>query len=362
VDEGNLSVTSSESAEWQREHLKFSGLAGEYFRIWIVNTLLTIVTSGVYSAWAKVRRNRYIYGHTCLGQGRFDYHARPVVILRGRAIAVFLLLLFLAAQALVPQFTPIVAAIVIVTVPWLIVRSRMFNMYNTSFRNIRFGFAPAYWESFRVFFFAGLLTVATFGIGTPVAHYMRNNFVVKHSRYGNLPLSMDGAIWDFFFAYLATFVASSIIVIPMLDFTFGLISGAPVFSAESLGVFQWVLPAVSALATYYIVTQFLSAATLKPTIESIVLDLPGVDDGQVRLGCDWSLNRLLLIFLSNFVAIIISFGMLAPWAKMRAVRYMVEGIWIESKEGLNSVVAVQGTEVSAIGEEIGSVFDVDIGL
>jgi uncharacterized membrane protein YjgN (DUF898 family) len=28
-----------------------------YFRIWIVNLLLTIATLGIYSAWAKVRRN-----------------------------------------------------------------------------------------------------------------------------------------------------------------------------------------------------------------------------------------------------------------------------------------------------------------
>ncbi len=352
----------TESAKPQREYLQFSGSANEYFRVWIVNTLLTIATLGVYSAWAKVRRNRYIYGHTRLGQGRFDYHAQPVAILRGRAIAIFLLLSFLATQALVPDFMPLVGTLVLVAVPWLIVRSRMFNMYNTSFRNIRFGFRPAYWESFRVFFFAGLLTVATFGIGAPVAHYMRNNFVVRNSRYGNFSFSMNGAVWDFFYAYLATFVASSIVVIPMLQVIFGFISGAPVFSAESLGTLQWILPAVSTLATYYIVTQFISAATLQPTIESTVLNYSGADAGKGQLGCDWSLIRLLIIFLTNFIAIIFSMGLLAPWAKMRAVRYLVEGIWIESTEGLESVMARNSAEVSAVAAEIGSVFDVDIGL
>ncbi|MBC8010186.1 MAG: DUF898 family protein, partial [Burkholderiales bacterium] len=32
--------------------LKFTGAAGEYFRIWIVNIVLTIVTFGIYAAWA----------------------------------------------------------------------------------------------------------------------------------------------------------------------------------------------------------------------------------------------------------------------------------------------------------------------
>lgn len=41
--------------------IEFTGTAGEYFGIWIVNILLTIVTVGFYSAWAKVRRKRYFY-------------------------------------------------------------------------------------------------------------------------------------------------------------------------------------------------------------------------------------------------------------------------------------------------------------
>ncbi|HYP18040.1 MAG TPA: DUF898 family protein, partial [Opitutus sp.] len=42
----------------------FHGSVREYFRIWIVNTLLTILTLGVFSAWAKVRKRRYLRGNT----------------------------------------------------------------------------------------------------------------------------------------------------------------------------------------------------------------------------------------------------------------------------------------------------------
>ena len=45
-----------------RESFRFHGQAGEYFRIWIVNLSLTILTLGVYSAWAKVCTKRYYYG------------------------------------------------------------------------------------------------------------------------------------------------------------------------------------------------------------------------------------------------------------------------------------------------------------
>ncbi|MEG1325563.1 MAG: DUF898 family protein, partial [Janthinobacterium sp.] len=50
----------------KREAITFSATGSEYFRIWIVNLLLSIVTLGIYSAWAKVRRNRYFYSSTHL--------------------------------------------------------------------------------------------------------------------------------------------------------------------------------------------------------------------------------------------------------------------------------------------------------
>jgi len=69
----------------------FTGRAGEYFGIWIVNLLLSIVTLGIYSAWAKVRRKKYFYNNTLIDNVGFDYHASPIAILKGRIIAVVLL-------------------------------------------------------------------------------------------------------------------------------------------------------------------------------------------------------------------------------------------------------------------------------
>src|SRR6201999_3387822 len=70
----------------------FRGTGGEYFRIWIVNLALTVLTLGIFSAWATVRTRRYFRGNTFLGDHSFDYHASPVRILIGRAIALILLL------------------------------------------------------------------------------------------------------------------------------------------------------------------------------------------------------------------------------------------------------------------------------
>jgi Predicted membrane protein len=68
-------------------HFRFKGNASEYFGIWIVNILLTIVTLGLYAPWAKVRRLRYFYGNTWVFQRRFDFTGLPTKILVGRIIA-----------------------------------------------------------------------------------------------------------------------------------------------------------------------------------------------------------------------------------------------------------------------------------
>src|SRR5215831_507648 len=73
------------------EHrFEFRGEEREYFRIWIVNLALTIATLGIWSAWAKVRKQRYFYSSTLLDGSAFGYHGEPLRILKGRLIAAVL--------------------------------------------------------------------------------------------------------------------------------------------------------------------------------------------------------------------------------------------------------------------------------
>lgn len=66
---------------------EFTGSAGEYFRIWIVNLFFTLVTLGIYSAWTKVRKKKYFYARTCFDGETFDCFGRPIAILKGRIVA-----------------------------------------------------------------------------------------------------------------------------------------------------------------------------------------------------------------------------------------------------------------------------------
>ncbi|NND53802.1 MAG: DUF898 domain-containing protein [Gammaproteobacteria bacterium] len=343
-------------------YFQFAGSGAEYFRIWAVNLLLTILTLGIYSPWAKVRRLRYIYGNTQLQQGSFDYHAKPLAILIGRAVAVVFLLGYLVAQATAPMLAPLLGAVLALAVPWLIVRSRMFNMRYTSYRNIRLGFKPAYGESYKVIFLYGFLTVVTLGLAAPYAHYMRSQFIVNNTRYGNLPLSMGEAAGAFFFAYFLTFVAAAVIVGPMLTFFAGIFGPAePGAETTQPAALMIVLPVIAGLAFYNVVGKFLSGAALRATVRASRVE--SAQDGRTyRMGNDWSLNTLLFIYVTNFIAMVCSLGLLVPWAQMRETRYLMNNMWIELPDDLDDVVARQAEDVSAFGDEIGQMFDVDLGL
>src|SRR5882724_3038436 len=88
----------------RRYPVEFTATTGEYFRIWIVNLALTVVTLGIYSAWAKVRKRRYFYSHTRIDGEGFEYLANPIAILKGRLIAFALFGAFYAVSHFAPLY------------------------------------------------------------------------------------------------------------------------------------------------------------------------------------------------------------------------------------------------------------------
>ncbi|MEE4185790.1 MAG: YjgN family protein [Gammaproteobacteria bacterium] len=351
------------AAAQRRERMNFAGTGSEYFRIWIVNLLLTLVTIGLYSPWAKVRKLRYIYGSTTLAEGRFDYHADPKRILFGRLIALAVFAGASIVQAVFPPFAPLVGLLFLLGVPPLIVLARMFNMRYTSYRNVRFGFNPAYGASYKAIYWYGLLAVLTLGAAVPYAHYQRNRFIVGNTRYGTLAWRMAEGSGPFFFAYFLTFLVGAVIVFPLAGYLAATLQPAEPGPGED--VLRMLVPAASAALAvmgYYVASAFLGGAVLKATVNATSLGAEADAEAPYRLGCDWSLNTLLLMYMTNAIAIVVSLGLLIPWAQMRVLRYQLSHTWVDTTRGLDEVAAAEAREVSAIGEELGDIFDVDIGL
>jgi len=153
------SLTEEASTQLEPEHYKpeFAGSAAEYFRIWVVNIFLTIITVGIYAAWAKVRTRQYFYTHTVLAGHSFEYRANPRAILKGNLIIGGGLLLYAVVQLLNPSYTSLVVLAFYLVVPFLIYKSLRFYAHNSAYRNIRFRFLGTLGESYRGSFSRGFL-------------------------------------------------------------------------------------------------------------------------------------------------------------------------------------------------------------
>ena len=358
-----LGAAELPGAGGHREYFEFKGLGAEYFRIWAVNLLLTLLTLGIYAPWAKVRRNRYIYGNLQLADSHFDYLARPLVILRGRLVALALLLAILSVQWLFPPLILLSIVLLGAVTPWLIVRARMFNMRYTAYRNIRFAFRPVYWEAYKAIYVWGFLSFITLGLALPHAHYRRNSLLVGNTRFGNLGFALGSVSGKFYWAYFLT-LCFTLVMVPSLV---GLLEpelAAGIAGAEEDAALQSYLATFSALSAvflYFVVGKFLVAYTLRITTDNTTIGEQGTGAAH-RLGCDWSMAGMLWIYVSNMLAILVSVGLLIPWAQMRILRYQLNHTWLESNASLEDVLAEQTQKISSLGEEIGEVFDIEIGL
>nr|WP_294962160.1 DUF898 family protein [Sulfurimonas sp.] len=68
------------------------------------------------------------------------------------------------------------------------------------------------------------------------------------------------------------------------------------------------------------------------------------------------------IIISNFFIILFTLGLAIPWAKVRVARIVLENTYVNTNNGLNQYISQVQDNSSALGEEIGDAFDVEIGL
>lgn len=170
---------------------KFHGKAMEYFGIWIVNILLTIVTLSFYSPWAKVRRLRYFYSNTEFFDRLFDFTGIPTKILIGRLIAIGIWVLFAIASYLDLWIAAFGGIAIYIALPWLVRATVRFNARNTKFANSRFYFSGTTKEAYKQFLIAIVLIIFSLGLLTPVAFWLYKRYTLNHLFAGQLPFKLN---------------------------------------------------------------------------------------------------------------------------------------------------------------------------
>jgi len=156
--------TTSAAARERRLEIRFTGSGSEYFRIWIVNLLLTIVTLTLYHPWAKVRRLRYFYGNTLVDGQPLDFHGNPWIMLRGYLLVGAMVGLYSVAGRFSPVAGLVAFLVVAVVWPALLKASLQFRLANTSWRGLRFRFTGGLGGAYGAVLPMFLLAVVFFGV------------------------------------------------------------------------------------------------------------------------------------------------------------------------------------------------------
>ena len=180
--------------------LTFEGRAEDYFAIWIVNLLFTVLTIGAYSAWAKVRRLQFFYGNSRLAGDGFSYLARPIVLLRARVLVLAVLLLYFATFWVSPLAGLLLTFGFIPVYPWIIHRSLRFNSRMTAWRNVRFDWHGTYPQAFRVFVLWPVVSVLTLGIAFPLAARAVREYLANGQAFGHARFSVRTGVAEYYLA------------------------------------------------------------------------------------------------------------------------------------------------------------------
>ena len=333
--------------------LHFTGSASEYFRIWIVNVFLTLITLGIYAAWAKVRTRRYFYAHTFLDGYPFEYHGNPRAILKGNLIVGLGVIVYYAVQQIRPEISLALLAVGYCVFPWLVFQSLRFMASNSSYRNIRFSFHGTLGMSYINYFLLPICSPFTLGLLGPYTAFKQRDYVFGNAAYGTTRTSFSGSPRPFYSVYLAAygvFIAVGVV----LAMTF--------FPMLSRGRFDpslvyWVLiPIYGALLLIFtLVQQYIYARLANYTWANT--HVPGMKFISVL-----SATELIKIRLTNLIAIGLSLGLLSPWAKVRFTQYVLGGLSIVATTDFESFTADVDAETNALGDAATDFLNIDLGL
>ncbi|SVA97300.1 uncharacterized protein METZ01_LOCUS150154 [marine metagenome] len=400
-------------SDQDRASLEFKGSGSEYFKIWIVNLFLSILTLGIYSAWAKVRRKRYLYGNTSIKGASFEYHASPITILKGRLIAVALLIVYSVLSELFPLVGFFLLILLFAFIPWIVWRSLRFNARMTSLRNVHFSFKGRLGKSYLYylvipfifpllistlfsfgysvlvneyskeffFYFSELInfpdyyrteililivgSVSMYLLMIPYVQKIKMSYYMNNSCFGQGKFSSNISASKFYLIDILTFlVTAAVFLFPIMIFL--LIYGFNTFfdyGSEFLDNVNSIVPVFLMIAVYVFMlsAMFLSTAFFTAKLRNYVYSNTQLND-NISVNSNLNTWRLYWLYLSNFFLMIFTVGLAYPWTIIRKIKYMAETVSVNNVEAFSQFVSQQEQQQSALGEEIGEAFDVGSGI
>jgi len=381
-------VNEEVGAQIINKPFEFTGKAGEFFAIWIVNVALTILTLGIYSAWAKVRTNQYFYGNTLLDGTSFRYTANPKQILKGRIIAFVVFMLYFAASSVSPIFGAGAFFVLMLLVPAFLVMSMAFRLKNSVYRNVRFNFNKDFSGVYKIFAIpvvvmsAYIFVVSQFqesiasgaeakpefpvfvfvllgliALMAPWWEYMITNFRVKHAKYGDAGFSFSATTKNYYWLYIKL-----VLVLIAFSALIGLsVAGiSALFKPETADPSE-MMKYMPILMVVIIVPFYLWLFAYMATKRTNLL-YNNIDIAGHKTQSELKTGYMMYLYFTNTLGMLLTLGLLMPWAKIRTARYRASVTSVNVAGDLSQFVVVQTDKQSALGEEMGEMFDMDLGF
>jgi uncharacterized membrane protein YjgN (DUF898 family) len=310
--------------------LRYHGEGGALFGLMIVNVLLSIVTLGIYSFWAKNKVREFHYGHTSLDGDRFAYHGTGGELFAGALKAGLLMgvlgggltaITEMSRRGLLDPFVMFGAvAVFYLAIFFLMIiavhGARRYRLSRSSWRNIRFSFHGR-WQQFMGLIVGGaLLSIVTLGLYTPWFQNSRRAFFVRNARFGSEPFLYDGKGQALFTEYLKALL----LTLP----TLGLI---------------WVWYAAFKHRYFWNHTA-MRGARFRSTVSG---------------------GQLFGLMFTNGLLVLLTFGLATPWVITRTHTFYCNAV---SLHGTVDWAAIEqrAQTASTTAEGLAEAFDVDIGL
>jgi uncharacterized membrane protein YjgN (DUF898 family) len=371
----------------------FSGSGSEYFRIWSVNLLLTLVTLGLYYPWAKVRRLRYFYGNTAVGGHALDFHGDPKRMLRGYLLVGAMVVFYSLAGQISPVAGLVAFLIVAAVWPALFRASQRFRLANTSWRGLRFRFTgemPGAYRAMLPLFapgavallavlssggsapgaapgaFASIAGLASFGL-FPLFFWLLKKYQHDHCALGQAETRLDTGAGSFYLlalktagvTLLAAFVAGVVAAVVGVGGAIGpLMRGGA--GSPDMG------KAIFLTIALVIVGYGLVALAITPYVTSRLQNLVWgrTRSTLVQFTSDLRFWPLLRLTLKNWLLVLVTLGLYLPFAKIATARMRLEAVGVHtalSPDELESLLRDRAAN-DASGDAAGDLFGIDIGL
>jgi uncharacterized membrane protein YjgN (DUF898 family) len=370
--------------------MQFTGSGSEYFRIWIVNLLLTLLTLGLYYPWAKVRKLKYFYSNTTVAGHALDFHGRPGQMLRGFLLMAALFLVYSLASQASPVAGAVCGLALALAWPALIRASLRFRLANTSWRGLRFAFTGTLKDAYAVFGKAILGAALLVGVGGalvatrsawgilagvlcflalyatgPYVYFAFKRYQHQNYAYAQLQTEFRASFRDVLKVFMRT-AGLSLLILLVAVLGVGVLMAAGMSDAMSNTTgtdprekFTRMAPLAMGLV---LVLQFVPAPYFQSRMQNLIWSQTG--NASVRFKSDLAFWALFKQTLLNWVLIIFTLGLYWPFALVATTRLKLQAISVHMRVDPDNLIAQQQPKAgqAGIGDAAADLAGIDLGL